>query len=226
MHPLARLRMAVSRLPEGLTPGERLVFVALVAHTDEAGQAHPAMATLAKFAGMSNERSARRAVAKLEALGLVARTKAGGGVRKDGKGVTNVFDIPPAANGTRTEESGLSRRKPDQPSQEPGPARPDIRTGESGEGPRRNIEETRALARDGISDFLKLGLLALEARCPRVAATWGARIAEARVECGTLIVKTKGRHAADFLRIHHADDLVASFCPKNGIARVVFEAKQ
>ena len=234
-HPFARARQAVKRLPKGLTAGQRNVFFALLMHVNDKGEAHPGMDTLAEEAGMSDSRSARRAITALCKAGVVVRLEVGGGLMPgdEKKGRSSRYRIPEASeaayvppNETRTGKSGLAQANPDRTSHKPGPYKPQTRTGGSSEGTRRNIEDTRACAREDISVFLKEGLIALEAHSPDLAAAWGPKITHARLEGSALLVTTRTAHAAHVLRNDHAEDLLHAFAPANGVGRLVVEAIQ
>lgn len=74
MNPYERLHRAMS--VQGLTPAQKGVLVALVAHVDEAGRCWPSEPLLAAYASCS-ERSVRDAISALSRRGLVRVTRRG-----------------------------------------------------------------------------------------------------------------------------------------------------
>jgi len=111
---------------------EMLVLLGIAAHADGEFQSCPSMTTLAKCAGIT-ERSARRAICRLERRGVVHVDRAAGGRHKtstytiypDAQSVLVSGAIPgrPECPGKEGETRTLARRNPDANTPKPGRSR-------------------------------------------------------------------------------------------------------
>ncbi|MEU5788778.1 helix-turn-helix domain-containing protein [Micromonospora purpureochromogenes] len=107
---------AVLLASRDLRPNERLVLVAIAAHTNHDGDAWPSVATIAEYAGVST-RTVQRALAKLVQLGRLV-------VRQVANVATRVYRLvtgQPAPAGGDSERQGVTNGGPggDTPSVSP-----------------------------------------------------------------------------------------------------------
>ncbi|SBT51970.1 helix-turn-helix domain-containing protein [Micromonospora auratinigra] len=103
---------AVLLASKDLRPNERLVLVAIAAHTNGNGEAWPSVATIAEYAGVST-RTVQRALAKLVQLGRLA-------VRQAANVATRVYRLvtgQPAVSGGDSERQGVTNGGPEGDSQ-------------------------------------------------------------------------------------------------------------
>ncbi|PSK63407.1 hypothetical protein B0E53_04654 [Micromonospora sp. MH33] len=93
---------AVLLASRDLRPNERLVLVALAAHTNQDGEAWPSVATIAEYAGVST-RTVQRALAKLVQLGRLV-------VRQVANVATRVYRL--VVSGGDNQRQGVTNRRP------------------------------------------------------------------------------------------------------------------